>query len=202
MNDLLPCSASPQERAISEAIARLSDVPVLVREQWNPDTCPAALLPWLAWAFSVDEWNSAWSDEQKRGAIKASFYVHQHKGTIGAVKRALSALGFESQIVEWFNDTPEGIPYTFRVAVTVDQYGAEQEQLLPILSVVDSVKNLRSHLASVGVEITSRAQFFVAAATLMGNEITVGPWLPSGAWLMTEDVRGILTEDGKALITE
>ena len=52
---LLPHNASPQERAIEAATARLADVPVPLRDLWNPETCPAELLPWLAWAFGVDE---------------------------------------------------------------------------------------------------------------------------------------------------
>lgn len=174
MTDLLPCNATPQERALSEAIARLSDVPVLVREQWNPDTCPAALLPWLAWAMSVDVWDPAWTDAQKRGAIQASFAVHQRKGTIGAVRSALNALGLDIRMTEWFQDSPPAAPYTFRLSVVIDQSGVTQAQLIPVISVVESTKNLRSHLSEIAVEVTTRAASpVVGGTTVSGNNITV-----------------------------
>ena len=46
--DLLPPNAGEMERNLSKAVARLSDIPMMVRKSWNPDTCPAELLPWLA----------------------------------------------------------------------------------------------------------------------------------------------------------
>ena len=83
------------------ATARVSSVPVLVRESWNFDTCPAELLPWLAWAFSVDEWNVEWTESVKREVLRASFDVHRTKGTLAAVKRIFAALGFgEIQVDE------------------------------------------------------------------------------------------------------
>ena len=88
---LLPPSASHMEVALSRAMARLANVPPFCRQMWDPATCPPSHLPWLAWAVSVDEWDSAWSDAQKRGVIEASYQVHRHKGTVGAVRRALAA---------------------------------------------------------------------------------------------------------------
>ncbi|EHS5692594.1 TPA: phage tail protein I, partial [Escherichia coli] len=51
---LLPTGSSPLEVAAAKACAEIEKTPVRIRELWNPDTCPANLLPWLAWAFSVD----------------------------------------------------------------------------------------------------------------------------------------------------
>lgn len=99
-DSLLPVNATSQERAIEASTARLSDVPVPVRDVWNPDTCPSAVLPWLAWQYSVDQWDATWSDDQKRGVIKASVSVHRHKGTIGAVRSVFTALGFGDVIID------------------------------------------------------------------------------------------------------
>ena len=57
---LLPGNASELERLAAEALAQIERVPVPIRDLWNPDTCPVALLPYLAWAFSVDRWSQAW----------------------------------------------------------------------------------------------------------------------------------------------
>lgn len=48
---LLPTGSSPLEVAAAKACAEIEKTPVSIRELWNPDTCPANLLPWLAWAF-------------------------------------------------------------------------------------------------------------------------------------------------------
>ncbi|WP_159188082.1 phage tail protein I, partial [Escherichia coli] len=50
---LLPTGSSLLEVAAAKACAEIEKTPVSIRELWNPDTCPANLLPWLAWAFSV-----------------------------------------------------------------------------------------------------------------------------------------------------
>lgn len=97
---LLPPNATLAERALEGATSRISDVPVPVRESWDPDTCPEPLLPWLAWAFSVDEWDPSWSVETKREVIRVSYAQHRRKGTVGAVKRALAAAGLGEVTIE------------------------------------------------------------------------------------------------------
>ncbi|WP_022955766.1 phage tail protein I [Perlucidibaca piscinae] len=173
MSDLLPPNATAAERALSEAIARTGEVPVLVRDVWNPDLCPPELLPWLAWAFTVDSWDTSWTDTQKRGAIKASIAVHKYKGTIGALKEALAGIGFDAQAQEWFNQIPAGDPYTFKLLINSEQAGFSQLQFLRLLGTVQATKNLRSWLDEVVPKVSSRAGPNVAAVALSGHEITV-----------------------------
>lgn len=168
---LLPPNATAQEQALEDATARLADLPPSVRSMWNADTCPAALLPWMAWAFSVDEWDAGWTDAQKRGAIKASLSVHKHKGTVGAVKESMAALGFEAELVEWFQTTPAGTPYTFGVTINVDQTGFSQAQIAKLIRTILATKNLRSHLTSVTPVVQSKAGPYVAAALSVGVEL-------------------------------
>jgi phage tail P2-like protein len=100
---LLPDNATPQEIALDMATARLGDVPVDIRTVMTPSDCPAPLLPWLAWALSVDEWDAAWTEETKRVAIAASIGVHQRKGTRAAVRAAIDAAGYgDADIIEQF----------------------------------------------------------------------------------------------------
>jgi phage tail P2-like protein len=182
MSELLPPNATTAEVAMSGAVARMSNVPVPVRDVWDAETCPASVLPWLAWAFSVDQWDSSWTEAQKRATIAASVSVHRYKGTIGAVREAIAALGVDVDIQEWYRQAPPGAPYTFGLTLNASQVGATQAQLLKLLDVVDGSKNLRSHLTSVAESITSEARAFVGGVVLMGSEITVkfgGPQLLS-----------------------
>ena len=48
-NNMLPPSASSFMRSTEKVTERLTDIPVDLRKLWNPDECPADLLPYLAW---------------------------------------------------------------------------------------------------------------------------------------------------------
>ena len=173
MSDLLPYNATDQERALAETTARISDVPVVVREVWNPDTCPSNVLPWLAWAFSVDDWDSNWTDEQKRRVIKEYVYSQHIKGTIGAVTRQLAALGYQIQILEWFQQSPQGTPYTFDVYITSSQYPLTANDYSKVLDVIDTNKNLRSHMGNVQLIVKSTDKTTAGIVCGTGNEISL-----------------------------
>jgi phage tail P2-like protein len=96
MSNLLPPNANSHEHALDDATARIGSVPVEINKLWNAETIPAALLPWLAWALSVDEWDETWSEAQKRAMVAASFEVHSRKGTPFSIKSALQALGYDN----------------------------------------------------------------------------------------------------------
>lgn len=178
-NDLLPHNASPQERALSAVAVRLSDVPVLVRESWNPDTCPAALLPWLAWAYSVDEWDSSWTEAEKREVIKSSLYVHKRKGTIRAIDRALSPLGYLIDVQEWWEETPQATPYTFKVVIGTKSRPVEQDIYPKLERLVRSAKNLRSQLTGITVKSDIVGKLYAGAGAQFGNSIEVYPYVPT-----------------------
>ncbi|MBU70861.1 MAG: phage tail protein I [Spongiibacter sp.] len=173
---LLPKNASDFELALEAVTARIGEVPVVMREVWNPETCPYALLPWLASAASVDAWDANWTDAQKRAAIKASLAVHRRKGSIGAVKRALNAIGLGVKVQEWFNQDPAGDPYTFNLIFETDQTGIRFEDIDKILAVVDSAKSLRSHLNEIIPIVISRNQPAFATASNSGHEVTVNQY--------------------------
>lgn len=112
-DSLLPPNATAEERSLETATARIGDVPVPIDTLWNPAACPVSHLPWLAWALSVDTWNPDWPEATKRRVIAASVEIHRKKGTVGAVKGALAALGAPPEVVEWWQVVPETEPGTF-----------------------------------------------------------------------------------------
>jgi phage tail P2-like protein len=143
MMDLLPPSATKAERALSLATGRA--VPVPNRTLWSPETCPEEILPWLAWALSVDEWDAAWPVPQKRNAIADSIAFHRRKGTVGALKAALERLGYEVEI-----DEDTGTAYTFRLLFNVAEGSAGGNVLEAAVSEATAIalrqKNARSEL--------------------------------------------------------
>lgn len=144
MSDLLPINASKQERDLSLAVERSSALPVLIRDLWNPATCPASALAWLGWALNVDTWDAGWTESQKRQVISQSVDVHRHKGTVGAVKRSANSFGAVVAIKEWYQLNPIGPVHTFTMSFSVP--GASEEQVNSIVSSIIAVKPVRSQL--------------------------------------------------------
>lgn len=178
MSDLLPPNATPQERALSELGLRIDALPTPLRDLWDEDICPAGRLPWLASAFSVDEWNAGWNELQQRAFIKSSVAVHRTKGTIGAVRDALGALNIDVQVQEWFRQVPMGPRYTFKLFMGVDQSGITEAAQIGLFEVLGRTKNLRSHLSGMEITLTSKTALFAAAASGVGSiiEITNYQW--------------------------
>lgn len=98
---LLPPNATPLELALSRAAA-MSHQPEHIATLWNPLRCPVAVLPWLAWAMSVDEWDDRWPEARQREAVQQAARLHRRKGTPWAIKRALQVHGYpDCEILEF-----------------------------------------------------------------------------------------------------
>jgi len=171
MPDLLPINATPAERALSEAIARAGDIPTPLRTLWDPNHCPPSLLPWLAWALSVDDWGADWTDQQKRQTVAASYAVHKIKGTIGSLKTALQALGYQVEIMEWYQDPQNLAPYTF--VVDIDANGGEVQETIfnEVNRIIQTNKNARSHLARFRLSNSTRGSLYAGGASVYGSII-------------------------------
>ncbi|WP_430969629.1 phage tail protein I [Serratia nevei] len=142
---LLPPNAIPAERALEQAtIEEVLSIPDLIRIVKNPALCPVELLPWLAWEFSVDTWNTDWTEAEKRAAIARAAYIHRHRGTRAAIEMSLSSSPFASDVIEWFEKTPRGEPYTFSLEVTQDDRPITLGDVQDLKSAVMKGKNLRS----------------------------------------------------------
>lgn len=175
MSSLLPPNSTALESALEQVATRFDSIPVPHRQIWSADTCPEDLLPWLGLAVSIDVWDTSWTSEQKRAAIKASIKVHHHKGTIGSVLEALSTLGFEARIQEWFNQVPPAPEYTYRLIIKADQTGFSRSGIDQLMRVVDTTKNLRSHLTEVAPIVQTQAGLRTASVACLGSEVTLTP---------------------------
>lgn len=159
----LPESSGAAEKALAQAVRSSLSVDVPINDLWNPDTCPEEVLPWLAWALSVDLWDNNWPADTKRKVIRVSIEVHRRKGTVSAVLKALDAQGFKARLLEWHRQQTPGAPYTFKLFFDVDQAGYSKAQLDALLAWVEDVKSVRSHLDSANPIIISAAPSNVVA---------------------------------------
>ena len=92
-SNLLPPNQTPLEASLANA-SHMPLTPERIALLWDADRCPAQILPWLAWALSVDEWDDRWSPATRRSTIAAALEVHRIKGTLAAVRKALAAAGY------------------------------------------------------------------------------------------------------------
>lgn len=125
------------------ATARVSNVPSPLRPLWNPDTCPVDILPWLAWALSVDTWNPDWPEFTKRAVVRTAISTARQKGTKKAVSDALNAIGAGAVMVEWFEKSPVGDPHTFTINIVAQDTSLQAQALM--VSEINRTKPLRSH---------------------------------------------------------
>lgn len=172
---LLPGNAFELERQAAQALAQIQRVPIPLRQLWNPDTCPTPLLPYLAWSLSVDRWDGNWSDATKRAAIRASFFIHSRKGTIGALRRVVEPLGYLIEIIEWWQTVPEGVPGTFALKVGVLETGITEEMYQELTFLIDDAKPRSRHLTGLAISLESTGNFHLFASVTDGDEIDVYP---------------------------
>jgi phage tail P2-like protein len=173
MKSLLPSNSTQLERAIEAAFYEKTIVPL--RTLYNADTCPAHLLLHLAWAWSVDRWDYRWSEATKRAAIKASYYIHKHKGTIGALRRVVEPLGYLIEVMEWWQTVPEGIPGTFALKVGVLETGITEEMYLELERLVDDAKPVSRQLTGLAISLETQGALNISVAVYEGDEINVYP---------------------------
>lgn len=172
---LLPPNAAALERALEAATARIGAVPVPVDRTWDPETCPAALLPWLAWALSVDEWDGDWTEERQRDAIAASIAIHRRKGTIWAMRRALQVAGLgDASLIErygykFYNST---IPRNGTVDRSRPDHWAEYRVILTRpLSIAQAARARRVLQSAAPARCHLKAMDYRQAAILYGHRV-------------------------------
>ena len=131
---ILPPNSTALERALEQGLRAVDPDLSPIATLMSPERCPAHLLGHLAWAFSVDTWESrkapgaaqvgdllgyydwagdedtseasGWSEETKRAVIKASIDVHRRKGTLAGMKEVLRAAGYGDAIIYEEKDEP------------------------------------------------------------------------------------------------
>lgn len=145
-SSLLPSNATQLERAVEKVTERMANLPVPLRELWNPDTCPEHLLPWLAWSLSLDSWQPYWPEAVKRERIRMAVEIQRRKGTAKSVRDVVRAFGSSLALREWWQLEPKGIPHTFEVVLTlggsVPNTAAFQND---VIAEIQRTKPVRSH---------------------------------------------------------
>ncbi|WP_072159933.1 phage tail protein I [Pluralibacter gergoviae] len=173
MNSLLPPSSSDWLRSAEAGTARLSGITVAIRTLWTPTACPVELLPYLAWALSVDRWDKGWPADKKIASIQQSYWIHRRKGTRAAVRRVIEGMGFSATFAEWFDvGDPPG---TFRVEIDVNDEGITPKTLEELNRLISESKPVSRHLAEVLISTSGSGSAWVGCGLVDGTILSVFP---------------------------
>lgn len=176
MKSLLPKNATDFELALEDVLSsRLEGLPIPFRSMWNPWTCPAGLLPWLAHSLGVDRWPDTYTDKQKRETIAGSVDIYRRRGTLGAIKRVLVIEGFDVTV----HENSAG-PFTMSLELDDDGSGnrASHEEVESIVQAVQQVKNVRTHFVLIAINAAARTGLTVgvSAASHRVTSIRLDQW--------------------------
>lgn len=97
--------ATGLERALAHVEGdRLTDINAeLIRDIWDAQRVPFALLPYLAWAMGVQYWNDEWSETTKRQWVAIQWLFKSRRGTAWALRTAVDYAGRD--VSRWGYDT-------------------------------------------------------------------------------------------------
>ena len=168
---LLPPNATKLERALESATARASDVPVPLRALWDPTRCPIELLPYLAWALSIDTWSADWPEAVKRARVRRAMAIQRRKGTVRSIRDVIASFGGAVAIREWWQLDPPGEPHTFSLVVNLtgaDTGGISDAGYADaVIEEIQRTKPVRSHFT------------FTQALDAKGGLVAVGAARPA-----------------------
>lgn len=183
---LLPINASELLKDLENISLAATSLESLNRYVTNPDLSPKAILPWLAWAVSVDDWSDNWPENVKREMIKNSIFLHQIKGTKQAVKKALEIVGVSGEIIEWWEQTPRMTPHSFYVTAYLnDNINKDADVIInldtqkKLINLIENVKPARAHFNfKLGARFESKISYGASSRIKQILNLSFAPKLP------------------------
>lgn len=125
------------------------------------DELPESVLDALAWQFHMDVYDDAAGIEEKRAAVKAAVQYHRYKGTVWALKTAVTSMAPQCQVLEWFDY--HGKPYHFKLSTdgVIDSTKAWRD----LIQTIKDAKNVRSRLDGIQYRSDVIYKMFIAQST-------------------------------------
>lgn len=180
----------PNMQALAAAIAaeleKLAEEPRLAQIYTRIDELDETMLDALAADFKVDWWRPDATLEEKRYALKVSWYVHKHLGTKSAIETAVADYLGSGKVEEWFEYG--GQPHHFRVAsenntAIITNYDA----FMAVLEVVQRRSSVLEHITAI---LTHTQGLYIGTAMRVGKKGMVVVEAP-------ETDHQVILEDGK-----
>lgn len=168
-----PLRADPNAHALASAVA--DELASLFRQPSHAiiygriDELDEAAVDALAVDYKIGWWRPDASLEEKRAAIKASWYIHKHLGTKSAIETAVADYFGGGKVEEWFEYG--GQPYHFRIAT--ENNDAIITQYAAFMAVLNAVKRCSAVLEHLSVLLSHSQPFYVGIAMKMAKTGTV-----------------------------
>lgn len=128
------------------------------------DSAPENILDILAVQFKVDWYRDDYPIDTKRRVIKTAMEVRRYCGTEWAVKRAISAIYPNSEVVEWYDY--DGTPGHWRIRANITDAEAQHRTVDEIENFLGYTKRLTAHLEKITyvAEPRNPPEGYIAAA--------------------------------------
>ena len=153
-NSLMATGSSELEQRAAEACAVISELPVPLRDLWNP-------------------WEETWSETVKRQAVSDAFWIHQRKGTVAAVRRVIETLGYSMTLQEWWEVAdPAG---TFRLEIDLNDIGITETMIKELERIIGDAKPISRHISQLTLSVNIQGIASVGVAAFDGEVISVYP---------------------------
>jgi len=176
---LLPANSSPLERALDIGFGRLLErITPPFPELMNPTQTPLAFLPYLAADRGVSEWSSEAPEAEKRLTVELAWPTARQAGTRKALENAAKGLQLMPEVRAWYEQTPQGQPYSFSVRAFTEQPYSEEIDARLDRRLADA-KSERDTL-KVSVGLSAFGNHVIGAATVCGELTTVYPIVIEG----------------------
>jgi phage tail P2-like protein len=118
------------------------------------DTVDSDAIPFLADQFDVLGYKGfrlAKTETDQREIIKRSIELHRFKGTLWAVREALTSIGYGDAIIE---EHVEDHWAKFRVTIDLGTQALNVLQIDDLVKMISEYKNARSHLADLSYTVS------------------------------------------------
>lgn len=156
---------------------RLKKLELHVLDLYDIDKVPSDVLPHLAEQYHItgnEGWIHADTEEKKRTLIKNAILFHRYRGTKYSIIEALKTLGYPAELTEWFEYNGE--PYYFKVSLQLDKLGLNQDSRTLVIDLINSYKNVRSHLEGLNSSISSIAEPIAICVMSFSRTLEVRPY--------------------------
>ena len=185
--------------AIADELEKLTGETRMAQIYTRIDELDETMLDALAADFKVDWWRPDATLEEKRYALKMSWYVHKHLGTKSAIETAVADYLGSGKVEEWFEYG--GQPHHFRVAsenntAIITNYDA----FMAVLEVVQRRSSVLEHIISV---LTHTQNLIFGTTMRVGKKgiVKTEPVEINGyAMIADEDGNVLADENGNVLI--
>lgn len=125
------------------------------------DTVDADALPWLADQFDVLGFKGmrlATNEAEQREIIKKAIELHRFKGTLWAVREAITAIGFGDATI---TEHVAGHWAKFRIEIILGGRSISVKEIDELVKMVTEYKNARSHLEDISYSLEFTDEFIL-----------------------------------------